>query len=67
MATEEKKEQLYCVAARARSDGKRRPLTGGMSKMQATGECDAIKNARAWKNTHKYFHVAKFPYHSQWN
>ena len=53
-------QKEYCVVAADRETGKREPLTGGMSKSTADRELGRMKVE--FRKTHKYFHVAAYPY-----
>lgn len=56
------KEQLYCVAAESRETRHREDITGPMSRDAAETEKARINATRSWRLTHRYFHVAKYPY-----
>lgn len=61
-------DQKYCVVAQPRerrSGEKYRVVIAGPfnSKEAAEVEKQKINRQSAWKRTHRYFHVAKFPYY----
>lgn len=56
------KEQLYCVVATNRRTDEREALTEGLPKEVAFTEKKRMNGSRAYKKTHVYFSVAKYPY-----
>lgn len=60
-------EKKYCVAAEDRDDGKRKSITGSMTKEEATAKKIELNKNSQYKKWYKYFHVAAFPYKTKNN
>lgn len=59
-------DKTYCVVATNRITKKREMITGEIEDLEvAHFRKNRINESRQWRKTHKYFHVARFPYKSK--